>query len=103
MRGDQFFGRDGQRLCGAKKVGFVVGEKFEDRREYRWVVQSRAQAIRVEPRQRKEAFRAVTVLQDPAKHSQGQGGGAGAGLGTGGFIRQIGGDGDCGDLSAGLG
>lgn len=101
MRGDQFFGRDGQRLCGAKKVGFVVGEKFEDRREYRWVIQSSAQAIGVEPRQREKAFRAVTVLQDPAKHSQGQRGGAGPRLG--GFMWQIGGDGDCDDLSAGLG
>ena len=68
--GDQFLGRDGQRLRTADKVGFVIDEEFERRGLHRPLAQPRPQRIGIEPGQVEESRGAVAVFQHPTEGRQ---------------------------------
>ena len=70
MGGDQFLGRDGQRLRTADKVGFVIGEEFERRGLHRPLAQPRPQRIGIESGQIEEARGSVAVFQHPTEGRQ---------------------------------
>ncbi len=63
--------RNSNGVRAGKQIGFVIGEKAEQRSQQRRIFEARSQLARIQPGQGKQSLGAVLILQHPAERLQG--------------------------------
>jgi len=69
--GSEFGGSDTDGLCTGDKIGFVIGEKAEQRCQHGRIFESGPQFARIQPGQSEQTLRPILILQHPAERLQG--------------------------------